>query len=247
MHGDHIYGLPGLISSRSFQGGEDQLTIYGPKGLEEFVKTALAVSHSRLTYPIEFVEISEGKVFEDNQFQVIAKKLEHGIESYGYRVIEKDLPGALLINELDKLSIKPGPIYQKIKAGQQVELEDGTVIDGKDFLGPSQKGRIVTILGDTRYTTNSIELAEEADLLIHEATFSEEDEQLAYNYFHSTTKQAAMIAKQSNAKKLLLTHISSRYQTEGDLTALEKEAQALFPLTYLASDFMQIEIPKNRE
>jgi ribonuclease Z len=246
MHGDHIYGLPGLISSRSFQGGENLLTIYGPKGLEDFVRTALAVSHSHLTYPIDFVEIGEGIVFEDNQFQVIAKRLEHGIDSYGYRVIEKDLPGALLVNKLEELAIKPGPIYQKIKDGQQVELEDGTVIDGNDFLGPSQKGRIVTILGDTRFTVKSIELAQEADLLIHEATFSEGDERLAYDYFHSTTKQAAMIANQSNAKKLLLTHISSRYQTEEDLSQLEKEAQALFPLTYLASDFMQVEVSKKR-
>ena len=245
LHGDHIYGLPGLISSRSFQGGEDLLTIYGPKGLEEFVRTALSVSQSHLTYPIEFVEIGEGTVFEDHQFQVIAKKLDHGIESYGYRIIEKDLPGALLVHKLEKLAIKPGPIYQKIKAGQQVELEDGKILDGSDFLGPSQKGRIITILGDTRYIAASVELALDADLLIHEATFSETDEQLAHDYYHSTTKQAAMVAKQSNAKKLMLTHISSRYQSEGDLAKLEKEAQALFPLTYLASDFMKIEIPKN--
>jgi ribonuclease Z len=247
LHGDHIYGLPGLISSRSFQGGEDILTIYGPKGIEEFVRTALAVSQSHLTYPLEFVEIEDGTVFEDNQFKVVVKKLEHGIASYGYRVIEKDLPGVLLVNKLKELSIKPGPIYQKIKAGQQVELEDGTVVNGNDFLGPKLKGRIVTILGDTRYTTDSIELAVDADLLIHEATFSEGDEKLAYDYFHSTTKQAAMIAKQSNAKKLILTHISSRYQSEDDFTKLVKEAQALFPLTYLAEDFMLVEVPKCKE
>jgi ribonuclease Z len=247
LHGDHIYGLPGLISSRSFQGGEGNLTIYGPKGVEEFVRTALAVSQSHLTYPLEFVEIEDGTVFEDNQFKVVVKKLEHGIASYGYRVIEKDLPGVLLVNKLKERSIKPGPIYQKIKAGEQVELEDGTVVNGNDFLGPKLKGRIVTILGDTRYTRDSIELAHEADLLIHEATFSEGDEKLAYDYFHSTTKQAAMIAKQSNAKKLILTHISSRYQSEADFTKLVKEAQALFPLTYLAEDFMLVEVPKSRE
>ncbi|MBO1514663.1 ribonuclease Z [Metabacillus bambusae] len=247
LHGDHIYGLPGLISSRSFQGGEDILTIYGPKGVEEFVRTALSVSQSHLTYPLEFVEIEDGTVFEDNQFKVVVKKLEHGIASYGYRVIEKDLPGVLLVNKLKERSIKPGPIYQKIKAGQQVELEDGTVVNGNDFLGPKLKGRIVTILGDTRYTVDSIELAVDADLLIHEATFSEVDKKLAYDYFHSTTKQAAMIAKQSNAKKLILTHISSRYQSEDDFTKLVKEAQALFPLTYLAEDFMLVEVPKSRE
>lgn len=246
MHGDHIYGLPGLISSRSFQGGEDLLTIYGPKGVREFVKTSLDVSHTHLTYPIDFVEVEEGTVFEDDRFHVIAKRLEHGIESYGYRVIEKDLPGALLVDKLKNISIKPGPIYQKIKQGKQIELEDGRVINGEEFLGPKQKGRIVTILGDTRYTLESVSLAKDADLLIHEATFSEGDERLAYDYFHSTTKQAAMIAIQANAKKLLLTHISSRYQTEEDLAQLVQEAKAIFPLTYLASDFLQVEVPKKR-
>ncbi len=247
LHGDHIYGLPGLISSRSFQGGEDLLTIYGPEGLEEFIRTSLSISQSRLTYPIEFVVVEEGTVFEDDQFQVIAKKLEHGIDSYGYRVIEKDLPGALLVNKLKALSIKPGPIYQRLKAGEKVKLEDGTILDGNDFLGPKQKGRVVAVLGDTRYTDNSIELCKEADLLIHEATLSEADEQLAYDYFHSTTKQAALIAKRSNAKQLILTHISSRYQTEEDVATLKEEAQAIFPHSSIASDFMQIEIPKHRD
>ncbi|MBM7604533.1 ribonuclease Z [Metabacillus crassostreae] len=247
LHGDHIYGLPGLISSRSFQGGEGLLTIYGPKGIEEFVRTALSVSSTYLTYSLEFIEIKEGIVFEDHLFQVSAKKLEHGIDSYGYRVMEKDLQGTLLVDKLEDIGINPGPIYQKIKRGETITLEDGTIINGAEFIGPSQKGRIVSILGDTRYTEKSLELARDADILIHEATFSEEDEKLAYDYFHSTTKQAAKIALQSNARKLILTHISSRYQTEEDLGTLVKEAQAIFPSSFIASDFMQMEIPKKRE
>lgn len=247
LHGDHIYGLPGLISSRSFQGGEGLLTIYGPKGIEEFVRTALSVSSTYLTYSLEFIEVEEGIIFEDNLFKVTARKLEHGIDSYGYRVMEKDLQGTLMVDKLEDIGIKPGPIYQKIKRGETITLEDGKVINGIDFIGPSQKGRIVTILGDTRYSENSLELAADADLLIHEATFSEEDEKLAYDYFHSTTKQAANIALQSNARKLILTHISSRYQTEEDLGMLVKEAKAIFPNSFIASDFMQMEIPKKRE
>ncbi|WP_226667723.1 ribonuclease Z [Metabacillus litoralis] len=247
LHGDHIYGLPGLISSRSFQGGEGLLTIYGPKGIEEFVKIALSVSHTHLSYFIKFIEIEEGVIFEDHLFQVTAIKLEHGIDSYGYRVIEKDLPGTLLVDKLEQAGIKPGPIYQKIKSGDTVTLEDGSVIHGPDFIGPAQKGRIVTILGDTRFSKRSLELAEQADLLIHEATFSEEDEKLAYNYFHSTTKQAAQVAYEAKAKKLILTHISSRYQTDHDLDKLVKEAQAIFPNSFIANDFMQMEIPKKRE
>lgn len=246
LHGDHIYGLPGLISSRSFQGGETPITIYGPNGTEQFVKTALSVSHTYLTYPLEFITVEEGVIFEDSSFQVLAKKIEHGIESYGYRVIEKDLPGTLLVDKLKKIGIKPGPIYQKIKNGEIVQLEDGSTIHGRDFIGPSLKGRIVSILGDTRYTQKSIELSEHADLLIHEATFSSEDRHLAYDYYHSTTIEAAEIAKASYAKKLVLTHISSRYQTPEQLDQLVKEAKTVFNSTVIATDFMQIEIPKQR-
>jgi len=245
MHGDHIYGLPGLISSRSFQGGETPLTIYGPKGIKEFVKISLSVSHTHLTYEIKFVEIENGLIFEDQSFQVIAEKLEHGIDSYGYRVIEKDLPGPLLVEKLKNHGIPPGPIYQKIKKGGDIQLPNGSAINGDDFIGPKQKGRVVTILGDTRYTEKSIKLAEESDLLIHEATFSKEDQQLAYDYFHSTTMDAATIASKSNVKKLILTHISSRYQTTEQHDLLLQEAKDTFPLTFIATDFMQIEIPKN--
>ena len=246
LHGDHIYGLPGFISSRSFQGGTDLVTIYGPKGVEEFVRTSLSISQSHLSYPLQFVETTEGTIFEDEQFKVVAKKLEHGIATFGYRIIEKDLPGALQVDKLKELALKPGPIYQKLKNGEKVKLEDGTVLDGRDFLGPSQKGRIVTILGDTRYTENSIELSIDADLLIHEATFADGDEKLAFEYFHSTTTQAAKIARLANVKRLILTHISSRYQTDVDLDKLEKEAQAIFPATTLAEDFMEVELPKKR-
>lgn len=246
LHGDHIYGLPGFISSRSFQGGTDLVTIYGPKGVEEFVRTSLSISQSHLSYPLQFVETTEGTIFEDEQFKVVAKKLDHGIATFGYRIIEKDLPGALQVDKLKELAIKPGPIYQKLKNGEKVKLENGTVLDGRDFLGPSQKGRIVTILGDTRYTENSIELSIDADLLIHEATFADGDEKLAFEYFHSTTTQAAKIARLANVKRLILTHISSRYQTDVDLDNLEKEAQAFFPATTLAQDFMEVELPKKR-
>lgn len=245
LHGDHIFGLPGLLGSRSFQGGDTPLTIYGPKGIQAFVETSLSVSATRLKYDLQVVEIEEGTVFEDEQFFVIAKQLDHGIPSYGFRVVEKDLPGTLLVDKLQALGIRPGPIYQQIKLGKTVQLDDGTVIDGRDFVGPPQKGRIVTILGDTRYCEASVELAKEADVLVHEATFAAEDGALAYDYFHSTAVQAAEVAKLAGAKKLILTHISSRYQ--GELSEeLLHEARELFPNTELASDFSSFIIPRKK-
>jgi ribonuclease Z len=245
LHGDHIFGLPGLLGSRSFQGGDTPLVVYGPKGIQSFIETSLAVSSTRIKYDLYVVEISEGVIFEDERFMVIAKQLDHGMPSYGFRVVEKDLPGTLLVDKLQQLGIRPGPIYQQIKLGKTVELDDGTVIDGRDFVGPPQKGRIVTILGDTRYCEASIELAQEADVLVHEATFGAEDGELAYDYYHSTTVQAAEVAKRAGAKKLILTHISSRYQG-AMCDELLDEAKAIFPNVELARDFASFSVPRKK-
>ncbi|MEH7124430.1 ribonuclease Z [Bacillus sp. JJ1773] len=241
LHGDHIYGLPGLLSSRSFQGGESEVTLYGPKGIKEYVEVSLAICQTYLKYPLAIIEIEEGVIFEDEEFFVEARLLEHGIPSYGYRIVEKDRPGTLLAEKLLEAGIKPGPLYKRIKNGEQVVLDDGRVIHPSEFLGPVQKGRIVTILGDTRKCEAAIELAKGADMLIHEATFSAGEEHLAYEYYHSTTTQAAEVAKSACAKKLCLTHISSRYDRK-DWLRLVQESEAIFSNTEMAMDFKEISI-----
>jgi ribonuclease Z len=242
LHGDHIYGLPGLLSSRSFQGGDSLVTVYGPKGMKEYIDISLQVSGTYLKYPLEIIEVVEGIVFEDDQFLVEARKLDHGIISYGYRVIEKDRPGSLLVEKLKEANIPPGPLYKKIKAGEDIVLEDGSRLDSSQFRGEDIKGRIVTILGDTRLCDNAYTLALQADLLIHEATFAKDEEQLAHDYFHSTTRQAAMVAKEAGVKQLCLTHISSRYDKKASQLLVE-EAREVFPTTVIAEDFKELIIP----
>ena len=242
MHGDHIFGLPGLLSSRSFQGGDEELELYGPAGVEAFVKTALQVSQTRLSYPIKYIEVKEGTVFKDKQFSVECRLLDHGIDSYGYRVVEADHEGTLQVEKLEELGVPAGPVYGQIKQGKTVTLKDGRVIDGKDFIGKKKRGRIVTIFGDTRYTPVSLELAKNSDVMVHESTFKRDEEKMARAYYHSTTKQAARIAKQAHAKQLVLTHISARYLAK-DVQELEKEAQDVFRNTKIAKDFDIVEIP----
>lgn len=242
LHGDHIYGLPGLLSSRSFQGGESEVVLYGPKGIKDYVNVSLSISQTYLKYQLTIVEIEEGIIFEDDEFIVEARLLEHGIPSFGYRITEKDRPGTLLIDKLQEAGIKPGPHYKKIKNGEEVTLEDGTLIEPGLFVGPKQKGRIITILGDTRICNACHQLAKDADILVHEATFSEGEETLAHDYFHSTTTQAANIARKAGAKKLCLNHISSRYE-RNSWNRLVEEAKTIFPNTDIAEDFKEIHIP----
>ncbi len=247
LHGDHIFGLPGLLSSRSFQGGETPLEIYGPKGIKSFVLTSLKVSESHVKYPLKFIEIDEtGLIFKDEGFKVFCSKLDHRIQCFGYRIEESDFQGELQVDKLKELNVPAGPIYKKIKNGEVVELSDGRVIDGKDFIGESRKGRIVTILGDTRVHPNCLELAKNADVLVHESTFNHEESKMARSYYHSTSTQAAQIAKEAKIDMLLLTHISARYLGKA-VSDLEKEAQGVFLNSKVVRDFDIIEIPLKKD
>lgn len=243
LHGDHIFGLPGLVSSRSFQGGSEPLEIIGPVGVKEYLQTSLKISGTRLAYPLTYKEISDsGVVFEDHKFKVTAQVLDHGIKSFGYRIEEADDTGDLLVDKLKAENIPAGPLYGKLKRGEDVLLPDGRTLFSKDYLGQKRQGRIVTIFGDTRPTKASINLAKNADVMVHESTFSAGQEKMAKNYFHSTNLQAAEMAKKAGVKRLLLTHISARF-LEKDIAALQKEAQKIFANTQVVKDFDEFNLP----
>ncbi len=247
LHGDHIFGLPGFLSSRSFQGGEAPVEIIGPVGIKRYIETTLSISKTKLSYPIIYQEIDESKVVLDNaKFTVYAEILDHGIKSFGYRVVEKDHQGELQVDKLKALGIPAGPLYGAIKNGQPVELSTGEVLPASDFIGESHKGRIITIFGDTRPTPQSVELARNADVMVHESTFGKGEEKMAKNYFHSTNIQAATIAKKAGAKQLLLTHISARYLVK-DVEQLEIDAKEIFKNTQVMKDLDIIEIPLKKE
>src|SRR5690625_2126424 len=239
LHGDHIFGLPGLLSSRSFQGGTEPCTVYGPEGIKKYIETSLEISDTHLTYPLHVIEFTEGKLFEDEKFIVDCKKLDHGVPSYGFRIVEKDSLGELLVDKLMKFGIKPGPIYRQIKENSSITLDNGQIIQRADFIGENKQGKRITILGDTRHPEQNKAFVEGSDILVHEATFGHDKKDLANKYFHSTTSEVATLAKNSNVKKLALTHISSRYQKE-DYNQLLDEAQAIFPNTILAKDFYRL-------
>ena len=246
-HGDHIFGLPGLLATRSFQGDVGPITIYGPAGLEEFVRTALKVSRTKISYPIKFMVLEEGGlIFQGNGFRVYAEKLAHRVPSFGYRVVEDNRPGELLMDKLAQYNVPNGPLLGKLKNGEKISLDNGTILDGKDFLGPNKAGRVVTIIYDTRATPVIAQLAQNADVLVHESTFAGNEANLAHSYYHSTAVEAAKIARDNGVKRLFLNHISARY-LGAKAKKLENQAQKIFPNTRLANDFDRIVIPMKGE
>ncbi|WP_449448875.1 ribonuclease Z [Streptococcus suis] len=246
LHGDHIFGLPGFLSSRSFQSSEEQtdIDIYGPVGIRSFVLASLKVSGTRLPYRIHFHEFdvdTVSQVLETDKFTVFAEKLDHTIPCVGYRVIQKDLEGTLDAEALRAAGVPFGPLFGKIKNGQNVTLEDGREIIASDYISPPRPGKVVTILGDTRKCHASVRLAVNADVLVHEATYGKGDEKIARKHGHSTNMEAAQVAKDAGAKQLLLNHISPRFLSK-DISQLRKDASTIFEQVHIVKDLEEIEL-----
>lgn len=246
LHGDHVLGLPGFLSSRAFQASEEQtdIDLYGPVGIKQLVMTSLRVTGTRLPYRIHFHEFDEntlGLILETDKFTVHAEALDHTVFCVGYRVTQKDLEGTLDADALLAAGVPFGPLFGKVKNGQNILLPDGRQIIAKDYISEPRKGKVVTILGDTRLTDASIRLGLGADVLVHESTYGKGDELIAKKHGHSTNMQAASVAKQAFAKRLLLNHVSARFLA-CDVRQLEKDAQSLFPDSHVVRDLEEVEV-----
>ncbi len=249
MHGDHVFGLPGLLASLGLAGNTSGIDLYGPKPLEDYLAGILRTSSSRISYPINIHSVEQAAeeglpIFEDEEFIVTCIPLIHRIPSFAYRVDQKPKPGRFDIEKARSLKIPPGPIYAELQNGKKVQLKDGRIFDGNDFCGPERSGASFVYCTDTMYSESAIKLSKGADLLIHEATFANEDVGMAYQRKHSTSIMAAETAAKASVKKLVLTHLSPRYAPGNRLTAedLLQEAQEIFPNTLLARDFLKINV-----
>lgn len=246
LHGDHIFGLPGLLASRSLiKGALTPVTLHGPAGLETFLRCALEMSQTHLRFPLQIETVREGLVHEDDGCQVFCRPLAHGIPSFGYAVQEKPRPGEFDAEKARSLGIPSGPIYGLLKNGETVTLPDGRTIDGRELVGPPRPGRKVVVCGDTAPTVHAVELARDADVLVHEATFLSDQADRAAQVGHSTAAQAATVARDASARALILTHFSARYESDSEsrLPDLLAEAQAIFPNTSMARDFWTYDVP----
>jgi ribonuclease Z len=240
MHGDHILGLPGLLQTMSLLDREKKLEIYGPQGIKAFVEAISQTVRFTLIFPVEVSEVKAELVCEEKEYDVYATPSNHMIPGFAYALTEKPRPGRFHPEKAKALGVPEGRLWSKLQDGSSVKLADGHVVKPEMVLGSPRSGRKIVYTGDTMPAENIVGLAENADLLIHEATFDDELMERAGEDGHSTPSQAAKTAKEAKVKRLVLTHISARYRDAG---LLLEQARKIFPNTELAEDFLKIELP----
>jgi ribonuclease Z len=243
LHGDHFNGVAGLLSTMGLDRRTRDLTLTGPKGIQEYLDTLERLRIIFLTYPIKLKELELSNehaiVYEAAEYTVTARALDHRLFALGYRVDERTKPGRFSVKRARELGVPEGPMWGRLQSGEDVKSADGMTIHPRDVLGDPRPGKSVAYCLDTRPCASSIELARNVDLLIHEATYTEEFAAEARQYGHSTAAQAARTAREAGARRLLITHFSSRYP---DPSPLLLEAREIFPDTILAEDLMEIEV-----
>jgi ribonuclease Z len=237
FHADHVLGLPGLLKTYDLTAREEPLTIYGPRGLRDLFKT-LGRLIGRTDYSIDLIELDPGEAVRHDGAEVRAFAVEHSVRANGYTLIEEDRPGRFDPQAAEHLGVAEGPDFAALQRGEQVEGSAGPV-NPEDVMGKPRPGRTVAITGDTAPCHSTVSAAADADLLIHDASFSEEEVQRAADTGHSTVGQAASVAREAHVKMIALVHISSRYHVG---TVLE-EAREIFEASVAPRDFDVIEIP----
>ena len=242
LHADHMLGVIGLIRTMALQGRTEPLTLWGPRGSARVLKRAESLGFERSTFPIEMVELESGVPLKRNGYEIIPFGVDHrGSTSVGYSLVEETRKGRFDPDQATTLGIPEGPLWGQIHKGKSVTLEDGRVIEPSMLVGPTRPGRHVVITGDTRPCPATIEYSRAADLLIHEATFGDEEADRAVETGHSTAREAAMVARDAGVRKLVITHFSARYSR--DASALDREAKEVFGATVVGKDGMEIDVP----
>ena len=250
-HSDHLLGVIGLLRTLGllniFGGAErqDGLTLYGPKGARRVLSHALEVGIERVKFPVEIVELAVGDTVKRPDYDIITFPTEHRADTIGYALVEHIRLGRFNPEKARALGIPEGPLWGKIHKGETISLPDGRRVAPEELVGQPRAGRKVVISGDTRPVPALRDAAKGADLLVHEATFSQEDAARARETGHSTAQEAATIARDAGVKRLVLTHISPRYSREAP--ELVAEARAVFPETLIARDGMELEVPFESE
>jgi len=240
LHGDHVTGLPGLLMSLQLADRAEALTVYGPPGLREYVACNRRALGTGFSYALEIAEVpAAGELLRAPAYGIRCALLDHRVPCLGFRIEEAERPGRFDLQAARALGIPEGPLYGRLQRGETIHLPDGREITPGAVLGPPRAGATVVYCTDTRPCGAAVELADGADLLIHEGTFGEDQGRDARHKGHSTAADAARIALAARARRLAVTHISPRYQ---DVRPMLEEARAAFPETVIARDLMRLEV-----
>jgi len=243
LHGDHINGLPGLLSTMGMDGRTRPLVLVGPPGIREYLDMLTRLKTLYVTYPFDIREVPSANelqvVFDTPEYTVRARELVHRLFALGYRVDELPRPGKFDVAAAIRLGVPEGPLFGRLQSGEDVRLPDGSTVKPSDVLGPPRRGKSVAYCLDTRPCRAAVELGAAVDLLIHEATFSEDLQDEAYEFGHSTAADAARTALDARAGRLLLTHFSTRFP---DASELLEEATRVFSNTILAEELSIVEV-----
>jgi ribonuclease Z len=238
FHADHILGLPGMFKTFALRGRELPLVLFGPRGLVDLLGSLKRVL-GKLSYELKVVELEPGDVLEREGYRLATFGVAHGVSALGWSLIEATRPGRFDVGGADALGVPNGPERGVLQGGEPVKLADGRTVTPDQVLGPPRPGRKLVITGDTAPTDGIVEAAWEADVLVTEATFSDEERDRAQETKHQTATQAAETARRANVGLLALTHLSNRYFGP----EIAQEAREIFPETVVPRDFDVIEIP----
>ncbi|HEX6617075.1 MAG TPA: ribonuclease Z [Gemmatimonadales bacterium] len=240
FHADHMLGITGLVRTMGLQDRSAPLTLYGPRGAQKVLGAALSLGIERNKFPVDIVEVRPGDRLGRAEYDIIAFPTEHRADTVGYALAEHTRLGRFHPERARELGIPEGPLWGRLHRGETVTLADGRTIGPADLVGAPRRGRTVVYSGDTRPTLAVLEASRGADLLIHEATFGGDEAERAVETGHSTAAEAARLALDAGVRRLILTHISPRYNR--DAPELLAEARAVFPETTVARDGMVVEV-----
>jgi ribonuclease Z len=255
FHADHFLGVIGLVRTLGLQVREQPLRLYGPRGAKHLLKAALELGVERVPFEVKIEDVKPGMVLggegggagkagggaERDGYAIQVFATEHGGGSVGYAVREHERPGRFDPEKARAAGVPEGPLWGKLQQGETVRLPDGRTIAPEGIVGAKRPGRLVVFTGDTRPCAAVVDAAQQADLLIHEATFGEEEKDRAKETGHSTAREAAQVALAAQARRLVLSHVSARYSISAE--ELVKEARDVFKETVVAKDGLTIEVP----
>ncbi len=240
MHADHILGLPGLLRTMGLQDRVEPMNLYCPRGEKRIVSEAVHLGVDRVGFEVRIHELNPAEAVERDDYDIVPFSTRHGRRSLGYALIEHERLGRFDPERARELGVPEGPLFGRLHKGETVEVE-GRSISPTEVVGAPRPGRRLVYTGDTRPVPETLEIARHADLLVHEATFADEEAGRARDTDHSTAREAAELAREAEVERLVLTHISPRYGLDPFL--LEREARDAFPSVVVAKDGLVVDVP----